>query len=198
MHISDGVLSAPVLIAGAVLAAGGTAVGLAKTREEDVPRMGILSAAFFVVSLINFPLGPTCVHLVGAGLIGLILRWRAFPAMLVALALQAVFFQVGGLTSLGVNTFNMAAPAVAVGLVFGPMLRGSGVFVAAFLSGTLAILLGAVLVAAALVASSADYTVPAGVELLAHAALMVIEGFVCMACVAFLRNVKPEILRLQK
>ncbi|NHZ72019.1 MAG: cobalamin biosynthesis protein CbiM, partial [Aquificales bacterium] len=32
----------------------------------------------------------------------------AFPAILVALTLQALLFQFGGFTVLGVNTFNMA------------------------------------------------------------------------------------------
>ncbi len=200
MHIGDGILSAPVLISGAALAAAGTVVGLAKMRNEDIPRVGILSATFFVISLINIPVGPTCVHLVGSGLAGLILGWRAFPAILVALTLQAVFFQFGGLTTLGVNTFCMAAPAVAMGLLFGPMIRrnnGSPV-VAVFFTGALAILMGSILVAIALVASSQDYTVLAGWELLAHCVLMVVEGVFCVVCVEFLRKVKPEILRFEQ
>ncbi len=200
MHIGEGILSAPVLIGGAALSVAGAAVGLAKMRNEDIPRVGILSATFFVISLVNLPVGPTCVHLVGGGLAGLILCWRAFPAILVALVLQAVFFQFGGLTTLGVNTFCMAAPAVAVGLLFGPMIRKGGgqATVGGFLAGALAILGGAILVAIALVASSQDYIAPAGWELLAHSILMLVEGFVCVACVAFLRKVKPEILRLEK
>ncbi len=43
---------------------------------------------------------------------GLLLGWPAFPAILVGLFLQALLFQFGGLTVLGVNTFNVAVPAV--------------------------------------------------------------------------------------
>ncbi|MFP4388984.1 MAG: energy-coupling factor ABC transporter permease, partial [Desulfococcaceae bacterium] len=51
MHISEGVLSAPVLIAGAAVAAAGVAAGLRQLDEERIPRAALLSAAFFVASL---------------------------------------------------------------------------------------------------------------------------------------------------
>ena len=53
MHISEGILSGPVLISGAALAAAGTAVGLKKLDYDRIARAGILSAAFFVASLIG-------------------------------------------------------------------------------------------------------------------------------------------------
>ena len=73
MHISEGVLSAPVLTTGAVLAAVGVAVGLKKMDDERVPQVGVLSAAFFVASLIHVPVGPSAAHLVLNGLLGLLL-----------------------------------------------------------------------------------------------------------------------------
>ncbi|WP_343560842.1 cobalt transporter CbiM [Kiloniella sp. b19] len=114
MHIVDGALSNPVLIGGAVLAAGGLAVGLRQVTPENLPRVGVLSAVFFVASLIHVPLGFSSVHLILNGLLGVVLGWAAFPALFVALVLQAVFFGFGGLTVLGVNALNIAAPAVAV------------------------------------------------------------------------------------
>jgi cobalt/nickel transport system permease protein len=50
------------------------------------------------------------------GIVGLRLGWGAFPAILVALTLQTVFFRFGGITTLGVNTVSMAMPAVIIGL----------------------------------------------------------------------------------
>ena len=47
MHISEGVLSAPVLGGGVALALAGTAVGLKKLKEDKIPQTAILSAAFF-------------------------------------------------------------------------------------------------------------------------------------------------------
>ena len=51
MHISEGVLSAPVLISGAALAAAGTALGLRRLDLESIMPTALLSSAFFVASL---------------------------------------------------------------------------------------------------------------------------------------------------
>jgi cobalt/nickel transport system permease protein len=80
MHISEGILSAPVLIGGAALTAGGTGVALKQLKNEDIPKVGVLSAAFFVAGLIHVPIGVASVHLVLNGLVGIILGWQAFPA----------------------------------------------------------------------------------------------------------------------
>ena len=45
MHISEGILSAPVLITGAALTAGGVAVGLKKMDVDEVPKVAVLSSA---------------------------------------------------------------------------------------------------------------------------------------------------------
>ena len=118
MHISEGVLSAPVLITGATLTAAGVAVGLRKMANESIPQVAVLTSAFFVASLIRIPLGPSAVHLVLNGLLGLLLGWAAFPAILVGLLLQGLIFQFGGLTTLGINTFIMAAPAIICHYLF--------------------------------------------------------------------------------
>ena len=48
MHIVDGALSNPVVIGGALLAAGGIARGLKELSLERIPAAGMLSASFFV------------------------------------------------------------------------------------------------------------------------------------------------------
>src|SRR4030042_7141130 len=112
MHISEGVLSPAVLAGGVALTVVGTAIGLKKMDYEAIPRVAILSAAFFGASLIHVPVGPVGLHLVLNGRMGLLLGWLAVPAILIALFLQALLFQFGGLTALGVNTVAMAGPAV--------------------------------------------------------------------------------------
>ena len=125
MHISEGVLSGTVLISGAVLAAVGTGIGLKKLDYDQIAKTGMLAAAFFVASLIHIPIGPSNAHLILNGLVGLLLGWAAFPAILVALILQAAFFQFGGITTLGVNTLIMALPAVLCYLIFGRLVTKS-------------------------------------------------------------------------
>lgn len=123
MHIVDGALADPVVIGGAVLAVAGIAYGLRRMDLDRIPQTGILSATFFIASLIHVPVGPSSLHLILNGLIGLALGWAAFPALFIALLLQAIFFGYGGLIVLGVNTLNIALPAVMVWLLFRHKLR---------------------------------------------------------------------------
>ena len=196
MHISEGVLSPAVLAGGAALAAVGTAIGLKKLDYEAIPRVAILSAAFFVATLIHVPIGPVAEHLVLNGLMGLLVGWLAVPAILIALILQALLFQFGGLTSLGVNTVTMAAPAVICFYVFRPLLRRGGVLamVAAFACGASAIIMSGLLVALALLLTGEGFLQVAGMVLVAHIPVMIIEGIITLFVFLFLKKVNPEML----
>ena len=197
MHISEGILSAPVLISGAALTAGGVALGLKKMEPTAVPAVALLSSTFFVASLIQVPVGPVSVHLVLNGLTGLLLGWMAFPAILVGLALQAIFFQFGGLTTLGVNTFNMAFPAVVGYYLFARLTAGqrqSVALVAACLCGALVILGSGVLIGVSLVFTGEAFWEVAQLTVAAHLPVMLIEGLLTGFCILFLRKVKPALL----
>ena len=196
MHISEGVLNGPVLAAGAAVALAGTAVGLRKLDLEQVAQAGMMSAAFFVASLIHVPIGPSSVHLILNGIVGLLLGWSAFPAILTALILQAMLFQFGGLTTLGVNTVILAFPAVICYLLFGPFICKSPrvAIPAAFACGAGSVLLGGLLAGAALMFTGEGFLEVAGLVVVAHLPVMVIEGFVTVFCVSFLKKVKPELL----
>lgn len=197
MHISEGVLSAPVLLAGAGLTAVGTAIGLKKIDYDDIPRMALFSSVFFVASLIHVPLGPSSVHLILNGVCGLLLGWMAFPAILVGLALQAVLFQFGGVTGLGVNTFNVAFPAVLAGWMGRNWLHSEqpvARMVSAFTCGASSVLLTAVCVAVSLTATGEAFVPAAMVVVMAHLPVAAIEGILTVMCVEFLRKVRPEML----
>lgn len=196
MHISEGVLSAPVLVSGAAIAVAGIAVGLKKLDNDRIPQAGILAAAFFVASLVHVPIGPSSVHLVLNGIVGLLLGWAAFPVIAVALLLQAVLFQFGGITTLGVNTLIMAGPAVACYYLCGPFVKkGSTVALAgAFTCGFTAVLLAALVAAAALVLTGEAFLEVSIALVAANIVVMIIEGIVTMFCVAFLKKVQPAIL----
>jgi cobalt/nickel transport system permease protein len=200
MHISEGILSGPVLLGGGTLTLLGTAMGFTRLNQERIMTVALLASTFFVASLIHIPLGPGSVHLLLGGLMGLILGWAAFPAILVALLLQALFFQYGGLLVLGVNTFNMAAPAVLCGLLLQPCLRWgkNWQWVSGFLAGFCSLLLSAFLTAGALWLSDQGLTKAAGILVASHLPVMVIEGGITMFIVGFLSRVQPEILDLAK
>ncbi|MGD9013809.1 MAG: cobalt transporter CbiM [Desulfobacterales bacterium] len=196
MHISEGVLSGPVLISGGALAAVGTAIGLKKLDYDRIAQAGILSAAFFVASLIHVPIGPANAHLILNGLVGLLLGWAAFPAILVALVMQAVLFQFGGITTLGVNSIIMALPAVLCYLICSPFLQRKSALAlsAAFACGFLSVLLSALILGLALVFTEENFFEVSAIVIVAHIPVMIIEGLVTAMCVAFLKKVQPTML----
>lgn len=112
VHLSDGVLVWPWLLGGFLLAA--IALGLCARRidDDEIPRIGILTAAFFVASSIRVPVGPTSVHLLLNGLVGILLGPRAVIAVAVGLVLQAVLLGHGGYSALGINAVIIAVPAL--------------------------------------------------------------------------------------
>lgn len=198
MHISEGILSPAVLIGGAVLTIGGSYLGLKKLDPDEIPTLGILSASFFVASLIHVPVGPASAHLILNGLLGLILGWKAFPAILVGLSLQALLFQFGGITTLGINTMNMALPAVICFYMFGWGLRKKmkrSVFaISAFFIGFFAVFFSGIFVGFSLYLTGEAFLPAAKIIVIAHIPIMIIEGLLTAACALFLRKVRPEIL----
>lgn len=196
MHISEGVLSPAILGLGAALAVGGTAIGLRRLDYDRLMTVAILAAAFFVGSLIHIPIGPSSAHLILNGLLGVILGWAAFPAILVALMLQSVLFQYGGFTVLGVNAFNMAFPAVLSFALLRPFLYRPGRVraVTAFCCGALSVAGAGLLTAASLAFTDQGFTQAAQLLFLAHVPVMIVEGIVTTLTVSFLSRVRPEIL----
>jgi cobalt/nickel transport system permease protein len=204
MHIWEGTLSVTphgqaVLIAGAAAGALGTAIGLSKMDYQRIPQVAVLSSAFFVASSIQVPLPPSSVHLMLTGLMGLVLGWAAFPAVLVALVLQGIFVSVvlGGPTTLGLNTVVMALPAVAMYYLFYYPVRSSRqtiVFLSGFAAGATAILLSALLAWTALTLSGKEFVPVAHALVLGHLPVALIEGLVTGSVVVLLRKVRPEVL----
>jgi cobalt/nickel transport system permease protein len=194
MHVVDGALSNDVVATGAVLAAGGIGLGLKSLTLEKIPAAGMLSATFFVASLVHVPIGPSSVHLIMNGLAGLVLGWAAFPALFVALVLQAAFFGFGGVMVLGVNTLAISLPAVIVGLLCrkgaaSPDLRLAALHGA--IAGAGAVALTALVVALCLWASGKEFLPAAQLVVLAHVPVMVVEALVCAAAVVLVRRVNP-------
>lgn len=121
MHIAEGVLSARPHY-GCRRGSGAVAYGLKKLDPRQVMMAAILGAAFFVASLIHIPVGPSSVHLLLNGLLGVLLGWSAVPVIFVGLLLQAILYGFGGLTVLGVNTATMGLGAVLSWYIFGGLL----------------------------------------------------------------------------
>ena len=210
MHIPDGFLPATVCAAGYAATAAGTWYSIRKINQkenprEDIPKASLLTAAFFVVSWIHIPVPPTSVHLVLNGLLGAMLGYYAFPAILIGLFFQAVMFQHGGLTTLGVNAIVMGLPALLSYYIF--RLRKlrktdsrviTGIF--GFLAGLVGIAVSVIMFVGILLPNipadlsteterAAIYTLA-----LAHVPLMFIEGAFTALITIFLQRVRPKLL----
>ncbi|MBK8211387.1 MAG: cobalt transporter CbiM [Rhodospirillales bacterium] len=195
-HLVDGVLSMPVLAAGAVVAAAAVGYGLRRIGAERLPYVGLMSAAFFVASLVHIPVGPSNVHLILNGLLGVVLGWAAVPAIFTGLLLQAMFFGYGGITVLGVNTLIMGLPAVACWYLFARPMRDGEPFVWGAAAGAGAIVMTCGGVALALALSGREFLPAAQLVCVAHLPVVAVEAMLTGTIAAFLRQVKPEVLSL--
>lgn len=196
-HIPDGLLSLPVLAGGGAVAAAGVALSLRQLDDARIPEVAILSAMFFVASLFSVPIGPSSVHLLLSGLMGLTIGVATFPAVMVGLLLQTLLFGFGGLTTLGVNTVNIALPGVIFGALFSPLVRRlppAGAAAAAFLCAALSVAGTAAGVALALALSSSDYLPSAAIITATYVPLMIGEGLITAFAVSFLKRVRPQAL----
>jgi len=201
MHIAEGVAPVSVAAGGAILAAAGVAAGLRTMRDEQIPRAALMSAVVFAASLvIRLPLGLSSVHPVLNGLAGLLLGWTAIPAFLVCLFLQALLFQFGGITTLGINTVVMGFPAVACHyLLSGGIRHAPGPGKAFFLglaAGVIALALSFSLWAAALVMSGRGLAAIVKLALGPHVGLILVEGCFTGFVVSFLWRVYPQAFRV--
>ncbi len=200
MHISEGIVSAPVLVVGMGVTVVGTAIGLKKLDYGRIPEVGILSACFFAAGLAHIPIGPGSAHLVLNGLLGILLGWVAFPALVVGLLLQAIFFQFGGLTTLGINTLNMAVPAVICHYLYVhcPARTATSKAVVSFICGFLALGMASLGLSISLALSEESFTTVAGLVFLSHIPVMILEGMLTVFCLAFLQKVEPGLLPTKK
>lgn len=199
MHITEGVLSVPVLAGGAVAAVAAIGVGLRRLPDERIPLAGMLCAMFFVASLIHIPVGATSVHLVLNGLCGILLGWAVFPVIAVALFLQALLFGFGGLTTLGINVVVMGVPALLcfwlfrLGLNRLPTSR-QAVWRGAVVGGV-AVALGVLLMVSALwISGGRSYWPLMGAVLVAHLPVIAVEAAVTTVIAAYLLRVRPALL----
>jgi cobalt/nickel transport system permease protein len=114
MHIPDGYLSpstCATLYAGTI---AGWYVALKRLKHALFSRVNPLISVFaafaFVVMMFNLPLpGGTTGHALGVTIAAIVLGPSgAILAVSIALAIQALFFGDGGISTLGANCFNMA------------------------------------------------------------------------------------------
>jgi len=197
MHISDGLLPLSACLAGYGGAAVMVGASLRRLPDEEIPKVAILSSAFFVASLIHLKVGPSSVHLTLNGLVGLLLAGRASVPIFVGLLFQALLFGHGGITTLGVNTINMALPAVIFGSLARRLVdpqRFLRSVSAAAVCGAAAPLAALGFVFAWSLVADPAYRSGLGLLATAHVPVVILEGVICGATIAYLLRVRPSLV----
>lgn len=228
MHISEGVLPASVLAAGWVILIILLIVTIGWSRKkfgnisEKIPLIAVVTAAFFVACLFRVPVPPTSLHLVLSGLVGILLGPLALICIFIGLLLQALLFQNGGITVLGVNSVVMGLPAIIAWFVYKALLKKTNTAVSAGLASAFSIFLSTLLLAVVFLAAGIDFgslnalaDYASGIPVLSsivsalagssfgltvfllflmNLPLMIIEGIICAFIVPFIEKVKPEML----
>lgn len=204
MHLPDGIVPVEMALAGYAASAGMVALALHRIKalpdpQAEIPRVAMLTTVFFAASLGAVPVPPTSVHLLLAGLMGVMLGWFALPAIMVGLFLQAMLFGHGGLTTLGLNGLILCVPAM---LAFGlwRQIGGRWPDLAAFAAGAGAVVV-ALVIFAAIVLAGLPAELDARAErlalqvlLIAHLPLALAEGLIVMTLLRVLRRIEPRLV----
>ena len=201
VHLSDGILNMQTVAVTSAAAGVMLLYSLKGMKEEDIPKVSLATAAFFTASIITIPIGPSSVHAFLGGLIGILLGRRSTIAIFIGLLLQALFFQSGGLTTLGINTVIMTMPAFVSSYLFRKLIRkGKHVPIISGLLGAFSVIQGVSTFALFLYVSNNIYSEGVlstiNLLLLAHIPVVILEGILTMAVIGFIHKTRPGLLAL--
>ena len=212
MHISEGILPAQLSISAYGLTSLITWYSLRKINrlpnpQASIPKASLLTATFFVASSIHIPMPIGSVHLVLNGLLGAVLGYYAFPAILIGLFFQGIMFGHGGITTLGINAIIMGIPAIFAYQIFqlrhilGNKIRDNlSMTIFGFIAGATAIGVSSLIFFSIIITN-----IPSGFNvsleqkaiyglMISHIPLMGIEGILTAMIISFMHRVMPELL----
>lgn len=196
MHISDGVLSLETTVIVSSVCALALFKAIKELKNEDISLTAVASAMFFIASFIHIPFGVTQIHLILLGVIGILISWNSFVAIFVALFLQALLLGYGGISSLGVNLFIMAAPAVIIYYIYHlGFVKKLNDKIKYFLVGFLGTFFATLFLSFILYFSKDEYNYAAYSIFTVNIVTMIIEGIVSMFLLLFIKKVYPQILK---
>jgi len=221
MHIPDGYLSpstCAVLYVGAGLGWYGALRRIRRTlTTRMVPLISVFAAFSFVLMMFNLPLpGGTTGHALGVTIAVIVIGPAgSIMAISIAIAIQALFFGDGGITTLGANCVNMAIVGSLVAYVAYRMISSGAAItsrrrlIAAAAAGYLATNAAAFIAAvefgiqpllfrnAGGVPLYAPYSLGVAIPamMIGHLAIAgVAEGAIATGLVAFLQGADPALL----
>ncbi|OLF16012.1 cobalamin biosynthesis protein CbiM [Actinophytocola xanthii] len=211
MHMSDGLINAPVSAVFGAVAVAGMAAAMAGARRDlddrTAPMAGLVAAFVFATQMLNFPILPgVSGHLLGGALAAILVGpWVGALCVGIVLVVQALVFADGGLTALGANITNMALIGVCAGYGVAVLLRRLArrnrpgllavCFVAAFVNTVVAS--GGFILQFALGGDPAfSLGAVAGSVLGLHCLIGIGEGLITALTVGAVASVRPDLVHL--
>lgn len=199
VHLSDGILSTEIWISCFVITCILLVYSLSIIKIESIPKISLVASAVFVASLIHIPIGPSSVHLVFAGLAGIILGRAAFPAVFLAVLLQAFLFQHGGITTIGVNSLIIGLSAIIAYYIYKLIiikttLNNNKYLLGGCIAGGIAII-SAISLTSLFLLMTGDELIGLTIALiLSHIPVIIIEIVLTGSISGFIYKVKPEMI----
>jgi len=178
MHISEGVLSTSIIITSSLILVPFIIYSIKNLHHKEISKVALLSALFFVISTVHLPIGVTSVHFMMLGVIGIMLGWHSFTALLIALLLQALLIGFGGISSLAVNTLNTGIGALSGYYLYKLLKDRLPTNITSFIIGFIPILLASVGIAVALIFTNGEFMTVAKAAVIAHFPLAIVEGII--------------------
>lgn len=196
MHISDGIISVEVATITAIASFGFSIFSFKNLTNEKISIVAAMSALFFVTSFIHIPFGPTQIHLILIGFIGIFLGELSFIAISIALILQALLLGFGGLSSLGANILVMSLPSYLVYLLFKlnffQKLKDK---IKYFLVGFLGVFFATIFLFLILFFSKEEYLAVGYSIIAVNIPTMILEGIVTLFLLLYIKKTMPKLLK---
>lgn len=169
-------------------------------KPEKTATMGMAAAFIFAAQMVNFKVGPSSGHFVGATLAGILFGPFVGTIVITAVVvLQALFFADGGIAALGINVFNMGLIGTFLGYyVFDGLRRvlrfRAGEYAAAFIAAYLSLVMGAAALCLQLSLFQPEFPlVPFfAVMMPVHLVIGLGEGAITVAALAVVRRTLPH------
>ncbi len=196
MHISDGILSVELASTLGVASVAMVGFALKKMNNENIALVASMSALFFIASFIHIPVGPTQIHLLLIGLIGVFLGPLSFISISIALFLQAILLGFGGLSSLGANILVMALPAYLTYLIFKvEFFKNLNEKLKFFFIGSLGVLFSIILLFLVLILADEKYLLMSYSIILLNIPAIILEGIITMFLLLYIKKSIPKLLQ---
>ena len=196
MHISDGVLSLEVTVVSTIVAFCFFAYSFRSLNNEKIVLASAFSALFFVASFIHIPFGPTQIHLMLLGFIGVFLGSVTIFSISLALILQALLLGFGGVSSIGVNVLIMGLASYFVYILFKlNFFKALNEKVKFFLIGFSGVFISTFILFIHLIFSKDEYEKLSYTIILANIPTMILEGLVTLFLFLYIKRTMPSLLK---